>query len=288
MKSCILCHSTESKVVFNENGIPIVECSNCGHIYSSYEQEEHYEGYWDGEEQTYDLKWWDDAHRAVYQDFISSYLKKDKGNLLDVGCGLGFFVKAVLTKKPGWTATGYEISKQAVKFAKEHNRLKEVYAGLVQDSGLAKESFDIITLWDVIEHIPKPHSLLEYLYGLLKPGGILFLQTPNFPIQLAKANLKVMLKGMKPDVHYLEAKDHVNNYKMKTLAELGIQCGFKNPRYKVLMPILSVAGSKSNLAVYAKLAYYYITKLIFLLSFKTINWNNTLFLTLTKPFPNKV
>lgn len=283
MKSCILCQSSESKTVFNENGTPILECKNCGHVYSSYEQEEHYEGYWDGAEQTYDLKWWDDAHRAVYSDFISTYLKQENGNLLDVGCGLGFFVKAVLTKKPGWSAVGYEISKQAVKFANEQNGMKTVYAGLVQDSKLPNESFDIITLWDVIEHIPKPHSLLTYLHGLLKPGGILFLQTPNFPIQLAKANLKVKLKGMQEGVHYLEAKDHVNNYKMHTLAELGKQCGFIEPKYKVLMPILSVSGSKSKLAVYLKLAYYYFTKLIFAFSIKTINWNNTLFLTLKKP-----
>ncbi|TGK82400.1 methyltransferase domain-containing protein [Leptospira noumeaensis] len=283
MKSCILCQSSESKTVFNENGTPILECKKCGHVYSSYEQEEHYEGYWDGAEQTYDLKWWDEAHRAVYSDFISTYLKQEKGNLLDVGCGLGFFVKAVLTKKPGWSAVGYEISKQAVKFANEQNGMKTVYAGLVQDSKLPNESFDIITLWDVIEHIPKPHSLLNYLYGLLKPGGILFLQTPNFPIQLTKANLKVKLKGMKEGVHYLEAKDHVNNYKMHTLAELGKQCGFMEPKYKVLMPILSVSGSKSKIAVYLKLAYYYFTKLVFTLSFGSINWNNTLFLTLKKP-----
>ncbi|TGL44757.1 class I SAM-dependent methyltransferase [Leptospira perdikensis] len=283
MKSCILCQSSESKTVFNENGTPILECKSCGHVYSSYEQEEHYEGYWDGAEQTYDLKWWDDAHRAVYSDFISTYLKSEKGNLLDVGCGLGFFVKAVLTKKTGWSAVGYEISKQAVKFANEQNGMKTVYAGLVQDSKLPKESFDIITLWDVIEHIPKPHSLLTYLHGLLKPGGILFLQTPNFPIQLAKANLKVKLKGMQEGVHYLEAKDHVNNYKMYTLANLGKQCGFTDPKYKVLMPILSVSGSKSKLAVYLKLAYYYFTKLIFAVSFGKINWNNTLFLTLKKP-----
>ncbi|WP_210416328.1 methyltransferase domain-containing protein [Leptospira idonii] len=283
MKSCILCKSESSSPVFNENGIPIVECKNCGHVYSSYEQEEHYEGYWDGENQTYDLEWWDVAHRAVYSDFISNYLSKDSGKLLDVGCGLGFFVKSVLTARPKWEAFGYEISTQAVEFAKKQNGLTTVYAGLVQDSKLPANSFDIITLWDVIEHIPKPHFLLEYLFTLLKPGGVLFLQTPNFPIQLGKAKLKVMLKGMKEGVHYLEAKDHVNNYKMKTLAELGKQCGFIKPEYKVLMPILSVSGSKSKSAVFAKLLYYYFTKAVFVLSFKTVNWNNTLFLTLKKP-----
>lgn len=282
MKNCILCQSSDSTTVFNENGTAILQCSNCGHIYSSYEQAEHYDGYWEGEDQTYDLEWWDKAHRPVYRDFIKSYLQAEKGKLLDVGCGLGFFVKAVLTAKPKWEAIGYEISKQAVAFANVQNGLPSVYSGLVQDSKLPSASFDIITLWDVIEHIPKPHSLLTYLHSLLKPGGILFLQTPNFPIQLMKANLKVKLRGMQEGGHYLEAKDHVNNYKMSTLAELGKQCGFIEPRYKVLMPILSVAGSKSKLAIYAKLAYYYLTKWIFFLTFGKVNWNNTLFLTLKK------
>ncbi|BDA80041.1 SAM-dependent methyltransferase [Leptospira kobayashii] len=282
MKSCILCQSSESSTVFNENGIPIVECKSCGHVYSSFEQAEHYEGYWDGEDESYDLEWWDKAHRGIYKDFIRTYLKAPKGKLLDVGCGLGFFVKAV-QESTSWEAHGYEISTRAVDFAKKENKLTTVHAGLVQDSGLQANSFDVITLWDVIEHIPKPHFLLTYLFTLLKPGGVLFLQTPNFPIQLAKARLKVTLRGMKPDVHYLEAKDHVNNYKMKTLAELGRQCGFIKPEYKVLMPILSVAGSKSKLAVYAKLGYYFLTKLIFNLSFGLVNWNNTLFLTLRKP-----
>jgi 2-polyprenyl-3-methyl-5-hydroxy-6-metoxy-1,4-benzoquinol methylase len=283
MNTCILCSSTESKSVFNENGILILECKNCGHVYSSFEQAEHYDGYWEGENQSYDLDWWDTAHRSVYRDFIGNYLSQESGKLLDVGCGLGFFVKAVLTARPKWEAVGYEISKQAVAFANNQNGLPSVYAGLVQNSKLPENTFDIITLWDVIEHIPKPHSLLTYLFSLLKPGGILFLQTPNFPIQLFKANLKVRLKGMKPDGHYLEARDHVNNYKMPTLAELGKQCGFTEPSYKVLMPILSVAGSKSKLAVYAKLGYYYLTKFIFGITFGRINWNNTLFLTLRKP-----
>ncbi len=283
MKNCILCNSPESTTVFIENNIAIVKCSNCGHVYSGYEQTEHYEGYWDGGEESYDLEWWDKAHRAIYKDFISHYIQKENGSLLDVGCGLGYFVKAVLTSKPKWEVVGYEISEKAVGFAKKENGLKSVFSGLVQDSGLQQNHFDIITLWDVIEHIPKPHSLLTYLFSLLKPGGILFLQTPNFPVQLAKAKLKVFLKGMQADGHYLEAKDHVNNYSMATLAELGRQCGFESPDFKVLMPILSVSGSKSQLAVFAKVIFYYSTKLLFFLSFRKWNANNTLFLTLRKP-----
>jgi SAM-dependent methyltransferase len=281
--NCILCGSQDHKTVFNENGIAIVQCSFCNHVFSTYEQDEHYEGYWDAPDEEFDLKWWDDAHRDIYEDFIQRFLKKDSGTLLDVGCGLGFFVKKIGETRPNWKAIGYEISERAVQFAKEKNGLKNVHSGMVQNSKIAPNSLDIITLWDVIEHIPKPHSLLEYLFSLLKPGGILFLQTPNFPFQLWKARAKVFLKGMKPGVHYLEAKDHINNYYMETLGRLGEQCGFENPTFYILKPIMSVAGSKSNLAVFAKVIYYHLSRIVFQLSRGKWNIGNTLFVTLEKP-----
>ena len=281
-QTCYLCSSTENKPVFNENGILIVKCKSCGHVFSTYEQAEHYDGYWGEGNDEYDLDWWDHAHRAIYTEFISNFMQKDSGTILDVGCGLGFFVKMVKDKKPNWHAIGFEMSEPAVKFAKEKNGLTTVYPGMVQSSGIGKGSIDIITLWDVIEHIPKPQPLLEYLYSLLKPGGILFLQTPNVPIQLIKANLKVALKGMKPDVHYLEAKDHINDYSRKTLSMLGAQTGFQSTQYYVLTPILSFAGSKSSLGKIGKMLFYYFTKLIWIVSFKTIMINNTLFAIMKK------
>ncbi|AYV56027.1 class I SAM-dependent methyltransferase [Leptospira kmetyi] len=281
-RTCYLCSSTQNSTVFVENGIDIVRCASCGHVFSTYEQEEHYEGYWD-DDSSYDLGWWDNAHREIYQDFIQEFLTAPSGKILDVGCGLGFFVKRIGDQKPGWEAIGYEISEKAVKFARDKNGLKNVFPGIVQNSGIAKESLDIITLWDVIEHIPKPHSLLEYLHSLLKPGGILFLQTPNFPIQLFKANLKVALKGMKPDGHYLEAKDHINDYTEKTMKLLAKQTGFKDCKFTILKPIASVSGSGGGgLGSLFKKVYYYATKFLWLFTFKNLNLNNTLFAVLKK------
>ncbi|EJO69938.1 putative methionine biosynthesis protein MetW [Leptospira kirschneri str. 200803703] len=281
-RTCYLCSNTQNSVVFVENGIDIVQCSNCNHVFSTYEQEEHYEGYWD-DDSSYDLSWWDNAHREIYQDFINKFLTAPSGKILDVGCGLGFFVKRIVDQKPNWEAIGYEISEKAVQFAKDKNGLKNVFSGIVQNSGIQKGSLDIITLWDVIEHIPKPHSLLEYLHSLLKPGGILFLQTPNFPIQLFKAKLKVMLKGMRTDGHYLEAKDHINDYTEKTMKMLAKQTGFQNCKFTILKPIASVSGSQGgNFGSFLKKVYYYVTKIIWLFSFKTMNLNNTLFAILKK------
>ncbi len=279
---CYLCESLENSNVFIENGTRIVKCKSCGHVFSTFEQKDHYEGYWGEKEATFDLDWWDLAHRDVYTEFIETFLKNDTGNILDVGCGLGFFVKAVREKRPRWNAIGYEMSASAVKFAKEKNKLKDIFSGQVEKSKLKKESFEIITLWDVIEHIPKPQPLLKYLHSLLKPGGILFVQTPNFPVQLFKAKLKVLLYGMKPNVHYLEAKDHINDYSERTLVKLSNQCGFESCEYRILKPILHISGGKSKVGATIKVLYYKITKWIWILSFKKINLNNTLFAILRK------
>ncbi len=280
---CYLCGSINNKTVFLENQIPILECLNCGHIFSSYEQSDHYDGYW-GEEESkeFDLEWWDKAHRKVYSTFIQEFLKEKEGSILDVGCGLGFFVKSVMNQKPKWNVIGYEMSKTAVKFAREKNGLTNVFEGMVEHSNIPKNSLDIITMWDVIEHIPKPKPLLKYLYSLLKPNGFLFIQTPNFPIQLIKAKLKVAIFGMKPNGHYLEAKDHINNYKLKTIRDLALSCNFQEPQFFMLPPILSVSGSTNFMGKFSKLGYYHVTKWIWYLSFKTVFLNNTIFALLKK------
>lgn len=268
--------------MFVENGIPIFKCNHCNHAFSGYEQEEHYDGYWGEDSKEFDLDWWDHAHRKIYSEFINHFMTKQSGTVLDVGCGLGFFVKMVQEKKTQWKPIGYEMSLPAVKFANEVNKLSNVYAGMVQNSGLPSQSVDIITLWDVIEHIPKPQPLLQYLHGLLKEDGFLFLQTPNFPIQLWKAKLKVLLKGMKPDVHYLEAKDHVNDYTRESLTKLALDNGFQKPDFFILPPILSVSGSSSVLGKIGKISYYHLTKWIWHLSFHFLFLNNTLFAVLRK------
>ena len=128
---CYLCESSENSTIFIENEIPIVRCKNCGHVFSTYEQKDHYEGYWGGEEVKFDLDWWDFAHRDVYSEFIETFLSNEVGSVLDVGCGLGFFVKTVREKRPRWRAIGYEMSASAVKFAKEKNKLEEIFSGQV-------------------------------------------------------------------------------------------------------------------------------------------------------------
>lgn len=96
--------------------------------------------------------------------------------LLDIGCGLGDFLK--LAKNLGYQIAGNDISDYAATIVE--NKLKiPFYKGKVDKKNLPPEKFEIITAWDVFEHIPDVNSAFEAINCTLKPGGFLFLATPN-------------------------------------------------------------------------------------------------------------
>jgi SAM-dependent methyltransferase len=116
---------------------------------------------------------------------------------LDVGCALGFMLQEA--KASGWESVGVETSEFAARYAEEHTGCR-VYAGTLQKAGLSSESFDVVTLTDVIEHVAYPLDLLGEIYRILRPGGVVFIITPNF------GSLFVRLLGPKafgvwPDQH---------------------------------------------------------------------------------------
>ncbi len=96
-----------------------------------------------------------------------------KGKLLDFGCGTGYFLKTAL--QAGWQAEGIEPDENARKIASE-NANKPVFTSLQE---IRKAQFDIITLWHVLEHIPKLNETLSELKSLLKPTGKLVIALPN-------------------------------------------------------------------------------------------------------------
>ncbi|MDP8228484.1 MAG: class I SAM-dependent methyltransferase [Candidatus Electryoneaceae bacterium] len=273
-KDCLICGNNDGKIVFTEFGIGIIKCRHCGHIYSSYTTDQHYDEYFDDiERMSDDIPWWDQAHRAIYDDFCTRYIVNKSGKLLDAGCGLGFFVKK-MREFTNWESFGYEISAPAVQFARDKLHLDNVSCGKVEESSYRDCEFDIITLWDVIEHLSQPDELLSYLHRILKPDGMLFIHTPNIWFQLPKARLKRLIKGMNHDIHYLEAKDHINIYSMRTISKLLQRNGFSKVRFTHLKPIQAVSGSESNFSVPIKNLWHHSSKLIFHITLGRINFNN--------------
>lgn len=273
-KKCIICGSSENKVVFREFEVDILKCKNCGHVYSSYGANENYDGYFGHEEITGDDQyWWDEAHREMYDDFCKKFIEGKSGKLLDVGCGLGYFLKK-MREFPQWESYGYEISQTAVEFAKNKLGLENVYCGRIEECNFKKERFDIITLWDVVEHIALPDGFISYLNSLIKKDGLLFIHTPNIKIQLAKAKLKRILSGMEQKGHYLEAKDHLNVYSPKTIKILLERNGFSKVKFIHLKPIQSVSGSKSRLLRLFKNFWFYLAVGLYYATFRRVNIDN--------------
>jgi SAM-dependent methyltransferase len=95
--------------------------------------------------------------------------------LLDVGCADGQFAAAARVR--GWAPYGVELNPPAAKRARE--RGIAVVEGRLQDAELPAAPFDVVTAWDVIEHVPEPTRFVEQLVHLVAPGGLLVLTTLN-------------------------------------------------------------------------------------------------------------
>lgn len=96
--------------------------------------------------------------------------------LLDVGCGSGEFLERM--RHQGWNVTGIDASPAAAAVAR--SRIDAVVlAGTLPHPGLAERQFDAITLWQSLEHMPQPMETLQCVRRLLKPGGRVYVSTPN-------------------------------------------------------------------------------------------------------------
>jgi len=106
--------------------------------------------------------------------------------LLDLGCGFGTFV--LLCLRNGIDACGVEVADFDLDFARKRLRVEfpdcdptRIYLQKdAQTTGLENESFDVITAWNLLEHVPDYKQLIEEVYRLLKPGGYFFGIAPNY------------------------------------------------------------------------------------------------------------
>jgi 2-polyprenyl-3-methyl-5-hydroxy-6-metoxy-1,4-benzoquinol methylase len=95
--------------------------------------------------------------------------------LLEVGSGYGFFIE--MAAQAGWNSVGVEISSYACKVAE--SRGCKVYNCDLKDVPFTTASFDVIVMWDVIEHFTNPAAIAQNCLHLLRPGGALILKTPD-------------------------------------------------------------------------------------------------------------
>jgi len=102
--------------------------------------------------------------------------------LLDVGCHIGVFLE--IAQERGWEAWGVEPSRWAARQARSKGL--RVIEGTLDDVHLTEEFFDVITMWDVIEHLTDPLRDLRKSYRLLRKGGLICIHTMNIESLFAR------------------------------------------------------------------------------------------------------
>jgi 2-polyprenyl-3-methyl-5-hydroxy-6-metoxy-1,4-benzoquinol methylase len=142
-------------------------------------------------------------------------LKINKGRLLDVGCGAGFFLKSMEDRYS--EVRGVEISTSHAEFAQKTMML-DVLNGTIQTANFTAEYFDTITLWDVIEHVVDPRATLDEARRILKKGGLLAISTPNVNGITASLSKKTWL--------YYTPPEHLYFFNRNALSTLFKESGF--------------------------------------------------------------
>jgi len=98
--------------------------------------------------------------------------------VLDVGCGSGEF--PALAAEAGYRAVGVDVSAPSIEAARRARPEVDFRLGTVEDVAREEpEGFDVVTLWDVIEHVQRPHEVVAGCVAALRPGGLIAIGTPN-------------------------------------------------------------------------------------------------------------
>ncbi len=165
---------------------------------------------------------------TLYQEIeftLRSLLAGRPGNLLDIGCGRGEFMQFMMNS--GWNTTGIEPSEHACAYA-GRNKLT-IYKGtlnsfLAEKQREFKNSFDAVTLINVLEHVINPEVILDTVKKLVKPrSGVIVIKVPNdFSLLQKHAERETKKKRW-----WVAMPDHINYFNMESLQTFLQQNGFE-------------------------------------------------------------
>lgn len=172
---CLLCSCSELQPVKTYIHHHLVKCRNCGFVFVKVVPSlEELAAYYDD----YPVK---DHRSAVtikrYNELLDKFEKyRSTNKLLDIGCGTGYFLDEA--KKRGWVVHGTEYSPLSIASCRE--RGISICEGQLNGSNYDADQFDVITSFEVIEHINDPKEELDKINRILRPNGLLYITTPNY------------------------------------------------------------------------------------------------------------
>jgi 2-polyprenyl-3-methyl-5-hydroxy-6-metoxy-1,4-benzoquinol methylase len=212
--TCIICDSADIKDMSGYEEAFLCKCSKCSFVFSKRiptleELIKHYEGYGRND-------FLSDITIKRYHELLDEFEKVRKTNrILDIGCGIGYFLE--VAKKRGWEVYGTEFTAKAIEICEEKGI--KMHQGALNPENYPTDFFDIITSFEVIEHINTPQIEIKNIHKILRKEGYFYVTTPNF-----NSLLRYHLKGKYNVIGWPE---HLSYYTPKTINFLLTNNGFK-------------------------------------------------------------
>jgi len=236
--SCPLCGCLESKIIreeqnnFNQDEAMVVYekepvfiklCPNCDFAYVDRLPKDpvFFANLYNKIKYDYEYEFNFYGKKEIYKD-IKRQLKKHcaTGTLLDIGTWCGTLVKYM---DDTYSVVGCEIHKEAAAYGRQVGL--DIRTGAFDSVGFDKSSFDVVTIIDVLEHLPNPKQVLEKIFDLLKEGGFLYIKVPNGKAQIKKQDLLKALGLSNKGVG--ENFIHINHFGHNSLGKVLNGIGFE-------------------------------------------------------------
>ncbi|MFH1379835.1 MAG: class I SAM-dependent methyltransferase [bacterium] len=271
-QKCNLCENDTFTIISQYNTRWIAQCKKCGlyFLYPVKNEQEELKTYTDEQLTHYNKEIFNAAQtrRNIYETeikTIKNYTSPDAGLLLDIGCSTGFFLK--LMHSHGWhNLSGIEISKNAAAVAEKQTNAK-IYSKPLKECAFSENSFAVITLWDVIDHLLNPKQELRIMHQIIKKNGILVIRVRNMNFHMP---LITHTKWFTDRLKIYPSIIHHYGFNPETLKILLENSGF------TVIKIINSALSKPVLhhSIMSYVAFYCISgiKNIFYFIFQTICW----------------
>lgn len=214
---CLICKSDKLQKMERYSSTYLVKCKSCSFVFSEkIPSEKKLIEFYDGYSR-------DDYLSPLtvkrYHELLDKFEPFRKTNkILDVGCGIGYFLE--VAKERGWEVYGTEYTDKAIEICSEKG--VEMKQGKLNPSDFEPESFDILTSFEVLEHINNQTEEINNFQKLLRKGGLVYLTTPNF-----NSLLRYRLKEKYNVITYPE---HLAYFTPKTLNSLFSKYGFSKKR----------------------------------------------------------
>ena len=238
-RSCPICQSSNELEIFYKEGGRYVKCIDCTMVYlnpvfKDVAIKEYYEGNHTEQAEVVESDS-DRFYLNLYNSGLDNISKfqDNISSILDIGCSSGTFLD--LSKKRGMKTFGVELNQSEYVYAREKGH--KVYNNLLEDIEFHGK-FDLISMWDVFEHIKDGKFYLNLMKSLLTDEGVIFLQIPSSDSLASKI--------LREHCNMYDGLEHVNLYGVETIKKLAEKCNLKVLSLKTVISEIGVINNYLN------------------------------------------